>query len=102
MKLGYKRIILDYHFSAFLPQTLTRVDPEDYVRQMKAAGVEAFLVYAKDHWGNVYHKTSISPRHPNAPADLFGTLLKLCRREGIRTTYAPAALIRTLGAGRVL
>lgn len=87
MKLGYKRIILDYHFSAFLPQTLTRVDPLDYVRQMNAAGIEAFLVYAKDHWGNVYHKTSISPRHPNAPEDLFGTLLKLCREHGI-TPYA--------------
>jgi hypothetical protein len=87
VKLGHKRIILDYHFSSFLPQTLTQVDPEAYVRQMKAAGIEAFLVYAKDHWGNVYHKSHISPKHPNAPADLFGTLLRLCRENGI-TPYA--------------
>jgi hypothetical protein len=83
MKLGYKRIILDYHFSSFLPQTLTAVDAGDYVRRMKEAGVEAFLVYAKDHWGHVYHKTQISHKHPNAPDDLFGELLGLCRANGI-------------------
>ncbi len=92
MQLGYKRIILDYHFSEFLPQTLTRVDPEDYVRRMKAAGIDAFLVYAKDHWGHVYHPSRISPRHPHAPADLFGTLLKLCRDSGI-TSYAYTTLL---------
>ena len=83
MKLGYKRIILDYHFSSFLPQTLSAVDARDYVRRMKEAGVESFLVYAKDHWGHVYHKTKISPKHPNAPDDLFGELLGLCRANGI-------------------
>jgi hypothetical protein len=83
MKLGYKRIILDYHFSSFLPQTLTAVDAGDYVRRMKEAGVESFLVYAKDHWGHVYHKTAISHKHPNAPDDLFGELLGLCRANGI-------------------
>lgn len=92
MKLGHKRIILDYHFSSFLPQTLTKVDPADYVRRMKAAGIESFLVYAKDHWGNVYHKTKISPTHPNAPADLFGTLLRLCRENGI-TPYAYTTIL---------
>lgn len=92
MKLGYKRIILDYHFSSFLPQTLTRVDPEDYIRRMKSAGIEAFLVYAKDHWGHIYHKTEIGPRHPNAPEDLFGTLLDLCRRHGI-TPYAYTTIL---------
>ena len=83
MRLGYKRIILDYHFSEFLPETLSAVDPREYVERMKDAGIEAFLVYAKDHWGNVYHRTSVSHQHRNAPEDLFGDLLRLCRENGI-------------------
>ncbi|NQU75870.1 MAG: beta-galactosidase trimerization domain-containing protein [Planctomycetes bacterium] len=83
LKLAYKRIILDYHYSEFLPETLSAVDPAEYVKQMAEAGIEAYLVYAKDHWGNVYHKTKISHKHPNAPEDLFGMQLELCRANGI-------------------
>jgi hypothetical protein len=42
MKLGCRRIILDYHFSSFPPRTLTAVDAADYARRMKEAGVESF------------------------------------------------------------
>ena len=40
-----------------------------------ALGVDAVLVYAKDHWGHCYFATHNFPRHPNVPQDLFGQVL---------------------------
>jgi hypothetical protein len=82
--LGYRRLIVDYHFSDFVPGTLANADAGDTVAACAALGVDSVLVYAKDHWGHCYYAT-VDPaaRHPNVPQDLFGQVLDGLRRRGI-------------------
>ena len=82
--LGYKRIIVDYHFSDYVPGALANANAADYVRACAELGVDSVLVYAKDHWGNCYFATLDYPRHPNVPQDLFGEILEGLDEEGIR------------------
>ena len=85
--LGYKRLIVDYHFSDFVPGTLAKANAGDYVAAAAALGVDSVLVYAKDHWGHCYYATPNYPRHPNVPQDLFGQVLDGLRQRGM-TGYA--------------
>ena len=73
--LGYKRLIVDYHFSDFVPGALANANAADYVNACVELAVDSVLVYAKDHWGNCYFATPNYPRHPNVPQDLFGEVL---------------------------
>ncbi len=82
--LGYKRMILDYHFSEFNPRTLEKASSREIVEAMANLGIDSLLLYSKDHWGNVYHKTSFSHRHRNVPQDLFGEVIEGLRKHGIR------------------
>ncbi len=74
-RLGYKRLIVDYHFSSFVPGTLKNANAADYVAMCTSLGVDSVLVYAKDHWGHCYFATDEFPRHPNVSQDLFGEIL---------------------------
>ncbi len=82
--LGYKRLIVDYHFSDFVPDTLAKANAADYVAACAALGVDSVLVYAKDHWGHCYYATPNYPRHPNVPQDLFGQVLDGLSRASVR------------------
>lgn len=73
--LGYKRLILDYHFSEFNPDTLINANAREIVDAMVSLGVDSLLLYAKDHWGNIYHHTETGHRHRNVQFDLFGQVL---------------------------
>ena len=82
--LGYKRMILDYHFSEFNPITLKNANAKEIVDAMAGLGIDSLLLYSKDHWGNVYHKSTFSHRHRNVPQDLFGEVLAGLKQHGIR------------------
>ena len=81
--LGYKRLIVDYHFSDYVSGTLADANAEAYVNACVELGTDSVLVYAKDHWGNCYFDTPHYPRHPNVPQDLFGEILAGLRENGI-------------------
>jgi len=81
--LGYKRLIVDYHFSSFVPGTLAKASAAGYVAACAGLGVDSVLVYAKDHWGHCYYATPSYPRHPNVPQDLFGEILAGLRARQI-------------------
>ena len=81
--LGYKRLIIDYHFSDYVPDTLTNASAAHYVQSCVDIGVDSVLVYAKDHWGNCYFDTSNYPRHPNVPQDMFGEILAGLREKNL-------------------
>lgn len=82
--LGYKRMILDYHFSAFLPETLADANPDEIVAAMVSAGIDSLVLFPKDHWGYIYSDGRIGPHHPGVPGDLFGRVLEGLRQQGIR------------------
>jgi len=83
--LGYKRLILDYHYSNFAPNTLTNARADEIIEAAVGLGLDSFLLYAKDQWGHVYYKTDDFKAHPNAPEDLFGQVLAGLSRSNIQT-----------------
>ena len=50
----------------------TEASAQEIVDAVEKLGVSSLLLYSKDHWGNIYHKSSFSKRHQNVPQDLFG------------------------------
>jgi hypothetical protein len=84
-RLGYKRLILDYHYSEFVPHTLANANSKEIVDAMAYLGVDSLLLYAKDCWGIVYHDTRISHKHANVRCDLFGEVSRGLLKRGIRT-----------------
>src|SRR5262245_13951214 len=82
--LGYKRMILDYHFSEHNPTTLKNANGARIVEAMKKLGIDSLLLYAKDHWGNCYYATREFKRHRNVPQDLFGEVLEGCHKSNIK------------------
>jgi hypothetical protein len=83
-ELGYKRMILDYHYSEFNPDTLKNSNAGAIVEAMKDLGVNSMLLYAKDHWGNCYFATQKFHRHRAVPTDLFGDVLAGLKRNDIK------------------
>jgi Hypothetical glycosyl hydrolase 6/Beta-galactosidase trimerisation domain len=82
--LGYKRLIIDYHFSEFNSRALTEASAQEIVDAVEKLGVSSLLLYSKDHWGNIYHKSSFSKRHRNVPQDLFGEVLDGVKKDGVK------------------
>ena len=82
-KLGYTRVILDFHFSEYPKDVLVNVNAKDIVDTASKAGADSLLFYAKDHWGNVYHDTKISHRHKNVTYDLFGQVLEEAKKKSL-------------------
>lgn len=82
--LGYKRLIIDYHYSEFNSRMLENANAKEIVDAVVNLEVDSLLLYAKDHWGNVYHKSSFSKRHRNVPQDLFGEVLGGLKPHGVK------------------
>ena len=81
--LGYKRLIIDYHYSEFNSRMLEKANSKEIIDAVTNLDVDSLLLYAKDHWGNVYHKSSFSKRHRNVPQDLFGEVLSGVKKHGV-------------------
>lgn len=87
-KLGYRRIILDYHFSDFPAGALVNADAAHIVKAVKEANATSLLMYTKDHWGNMYTGTKRFKHHKNVPFDLFGQVLEEAKRQGELEVFA--------------
>jgi len=83
---GYKRMILDYHFSEFNPAALKNANATAIVETMTRLKVDSLLLYAKDHWGNCYFATKKFKRHKNVPQDLFGEVLEGLHKNNIKVS----------------
>jgi hypothetical protein len=81
--LGYKRMILDYHFSEFSPEILRSYSAAEIVKAIVDLGAQSLLLYAKDHWGHCYFETKRFRRHPAVPTDLFGDVLQGLHEHGV-------------------
>jgi len=87
-ELGYRRIILDYHFSEYPDNVLSKASANEIVAYAKQAGASSLLLYAKDHWGNLYTNSSKYKHHRYAPADLFGQVQQEAIRQGGLSVFA--------------
>lgn len=82
--LGYRKVILDFHFSEYPKNVLSAVDAREICKRYKEAGATALLFYAKDHWGNCYYETDKFKRHCNVKNDLFGEIIEECKLQQLK------------------
>jgi len=80
----YSRILIDNHITEDDPSFMSRFEPENYVRMVKASGVESSMVYACCHNGNCYYPTKVGHMHANLKGrDVFGETVNLLRKNGV-------------------
>ena len=84
-KLGFKQIDIDFHFSEFARDLLVNTKPSEMMKQVKDSGADTVMVYAKDHWGHVYHETRIAHKHAAAKGDLLKEWLTEAKKLGLQT-----------------
>jgi hypothetical protein len=65
---------------------LERTDPKRMIDMVAQSGADTVMVYAKDHWGNVYHDTAVAHKHSSIRSDLLGQWLSAARASGLQTT----------------
>lgn len=59
------------------------LDPDDFVRRVKAAHTECMVVQAKSMWGYAYYDTKVGTRHPNLNYDLVARMIEAGHRNGL-------------------
>jgi hypothetical protein len=65
---------------------LARTDPKRMIDMVAETGADTVMIYAKDHWGNVYHETSVAHKHAAVGNDLLGEWLSAASAAGLQTT----------------
>lgn len=82
-----RHLALAWHFDFHTPGKVRvnrRADPEGLAEELKAGGVEEVTAFCKCHYGYAYYPTRVGTRHPRLRGNLFGGVLKACRRRGLR------------------
>lgn len=82
-RIGYKRVIIDFHFSEFPEGVLANVNGKQMVDTIKESGADAVLAYAKDHWGNYYYDTKVGHKHSAVKTDLFGEIISHAKQRDL-------------------
>lgn len=81
---NYRRNLLDMHIDDWNPEFLSKVNVEEYVGALKAAGVQAAMVKGKPHTGLCYYPTKIGRMHRGLKGyDYFGEMIKKCHENKI-------------------
>ncbi len=78
-----RRLHIDFHTPAFLPEVTEAFDPEAAVALFKRAHANAVNFFAKCHYGHSYYFTKAGNRHPRLRHDLLAELIPVAHREDI-------------------
>lgn len=81
----YRRHLLDMHIDQWDDSFLSRFDPEEYVANLKRAGINYAMLYLQSHVGLCYYPTKTGKMHRAFEKDpgMMQRLVELCHREGI-------------------
>lgn len=82
----YRRHLLDMHIDEWDDSFLSRFDPEEYVANLKRAGINYAMLYLQSHVGLCYYPTKTGKMHRafEKDPDMMRRLVELCHREGIK------------------
>ncbi|MBQ8634441.1 MAG: family 10 glycosylhydrolase [Lachnospiraceae bacterium] len=81
---NYRRNLLDMHIDDWNPEFLSKVNVDEYVEALKAAGVQAAMVKGRPHTGLAHYPTKIGRMHKGLKGyDYFGEMVKKCHENGI-------------------
>ena len=81
---NYRRNLLDMHIDDWNEEFLSKVNPQEYVDALAAAGVQAAMVKAMPHTGLCNYPTGVGRMHKGLKGrDFFGEVLEACHKKGI-------------------
>ncbi len=60
-----------------------KLDPEQYMEEVRKADTEVVVIETKSHWGYAYYNTKVGTRHPNLNYDLIARLVEAGHRQGL-------------------
>ncbi|WP_448540461.1 beta-galactosidase trimerization domain-containing protein [Roseiflexus sp.] len=80
----WRKIHLDFHNSHHIPRIGERFNPDEFGDRLRAAHVDAIVVFAKDMHGYFYYPTAYGPVHPGLSFDMLGMQVEACRKRNIR------------------
>ena len=81
---NYRRNLLDMHIDDHNPEFLSKVNVDEYVQALKAAGVQAAMVKGKPHTGLCYYPTKVGKMHGGLKGyDYFGEMVRKCHENNI-------------------
>ena len=81
---NYRRNLLDMHIDDWNPEFLSKVNVDEYVEALKAAGVQAAMVKGRPHTGLANYPTKVGRMHKGLKGyDYFGEMVKKCHENGI-------------------
>lgn len=96
---AHRRLHLDYHNPAGLPDLAADFDGAEFAATLVAAGFDSATVFAQDAHGHAYFPTSVGVPHPDLKFDLLGAQVEACQARGLTvgayvntgcSDYAPA------------
>lgn len=81
----WRKIHLDFHNMPAVGDVGTAFDPDEFISTLRAASVDAIVVFAKDMHGWFYYPAARSAAvFPGLERDLMGEQVAACRAAGIR------------------
>jgi len=88
-KNSYRRHLLDMHINDWNKEVFFRdFSPEDYCNNLKAANIDAAMIYLQSHVGYCYFPSKVGHTHSAfaAKPDTMRRLVELCHQNGIKVT----------------
>ncbi len=82
----YRRNLVDMHIEDWDPAFLSEFSPEEYVRNLKTAHIQAPMIYLQSHVGLCYFPTKVGHMHRalEGREDMIRRLVDLCHAEGMK------------------
>lgn len=75
---NYRRNLMDMHIDDSDPESLSKIDIDEYVEALKSAGVQAAMVKGRPHTGLAYYPTNYGRMHRGLKGfDFFGNMIHL-------------------------
>ncbi len=81
----YRRHLCDMHIDGWDEKFLSEFHAESYYENLKAAGINAAMLYFQSHVGYTYYPTAVGKMHPafEKKPDEMRRLARMCRENGI-------------------
>ncbi len=98
----YRRNLVDMHIEDWDESFLSEFDPEDYVKNLKTAHIEAAMLYFQSHVGHCYFPTKVGHMHAafRGREDMMKRVVELCHAEGIKVVGYYSLIFNTYEADK--
>ena len=84
MSQSVRRLHLDFHNPAGIPDLCADFDAAEFAATIREAGFDSVTVFALDAHGHCYYPTCRGVPHPDLKIDFLGQAVAACRNEGLR------------------